>query len=92
MKLLPVSEMNWEETKKEKKLLQHLCAILKLLFIILSFSSSLAPFVQKVPLSNETIKAWQFKYAILFFSSVSASHQDKLYPLLHYQQSHCYPK
>jgi len=47
MKLLPVSEMNWEETKKERKLLQHLCALLELLFIILSFSSSLAPFVQK---------------------------------------------
>lgn len=49
-------------------------------------------FCAKVPPSNETIKAWQFKYAIRFFSSISASHQDKLYPLLHYQQSHCYPR
>lgn len=56
MKLLLVSKMNWEETKEEKWLLLYLCALLELLLIILSFSSSLAPFAQKVPLLNETIK------------------------------------
>lgn len=56
MKLLLVSKMNWEETKEEKWLLLYLCALLELLLIILSFSNSLAPFAQKVPLLNETIK------------------------------------